>query len=416
MKTLQAHHKSQLEIEILRSISFTPRFLEMFDLKEDDFGTPVNIKIFKRMVDLRMENKEINLMNLYAHGKLTVDDLRGVISTDSMFTDKIYYQLPKDFINACQILREDNNKRKILRYVEWADNSDDFLQQMRDIENGGIGSLNETFEKQLEAYLERKKKLREQQIAGNPIGLFTSWVKFNELVAAQPGEMVVIGARPSIGKTSMALDIAIEAAAFGQKVLFVSMEMPEDQIFDKIFAYLNDEPIWKYKYGKASEADIRREFEAIKKNFILRYRPKLTTAQLSRLICLESNLDVVVVDYLQLLRDTPTRGENENNRLGKISSNLKMMAGEHRVVMIVPAQLNRENEKAKREPMLSDLRDSGCIEQDADIVGLLHRSDRAATDAKLIIAKNRNGKTGVLHFWFAPEVSKFKEANEIIND
>lgn len=415
MKTLAGHHKAQLEQEVLQSIMYRPSFLEIFDLQENDFGGGRNSKIFSRMLELRIENKEINIMNLY-NPKLTVDDLAGVITGGSFFSESTPFQNPRDFINACQMLREDNTKRRITRLAEGAETVEEFINEMRNIEYGSVERMDETFDKQLDRYLENKRKLRERQLAGAPIGLFTGWRRFNELVAVQPGELFVIGARPSIGKTSIALDIGIEAAALGQRVLFASMEMPEDQIFDKIFAYLNSDPIWKYKYGKASEEEIRREAAVIRERFLFRYRPKLTTTQLARIISLEGKLDVVIVDYLQLLKDKNLRGDSENNRLGRVSGNLKMLAGEHRVVMIVPAQLNRGNEKEKREPILSDLRDSGCIEQDADIVALLHRTDRAATSAKLIIAKNRNGKTGVIDFWFTPEASKFEEANEIIND
>lgn len=414
MKTLSAHHKSQLEQEILQSIAYRSNYLELFDLQESDFGGGKNSKIFARMLEIRMENKEINLMNLHSP-TLTVDDLAGVITGVSMFSETPY-STPKDFINACNILREDNMKRRITRLAENAETTEEFLTEMRNIELGGKERQDESFDQQLERYLENKRKLRERQLAGTPIGLFTGWTRFNELVAVQPGELFVIGARPSIGKTSIALDIGIEAAALGQRVLFASMEMAEDQIFDKIFAYLNSDPIWKYKYGKASEEEIRREAAVIRERFLFRYRPKLTTTQLARIIALEGKLDVVIVDYLQLLKDKGIRGDSENNRLGRISGNLKMLAGEHKLVMIVPAQLNRGNEKEKREPILSDLRDSGCIEQDADVVALLHRTDRAATCAKLIVAKNRNGKVGVLDFWFTPEASKFEEANEIVNE
>jgi replicative DNA helicase len=127
------------------------------------------------------------------------------------------------------------------------------------------------------------------------------------------------------------------------------------------------------------------------------------------------DLDVVVVDYLQLLGDDLKKGETENNRISRISRNLKKLAISKNCAVVALAQLNRLSEKDKRVPILSDIRDSGSIEQDADSVILLHRESREDVEMSARVAKNRNGETGELSYIFDLKIGDLRETDSIYN-
>lgn len=412
MELLANPKRKDLEIQILVSVCERTEFLDLFDFTDEDFFYQENKKIFAKILELRGDSKEINIMSVLGF----MGEDFSIIPYVNVWNEGMTMapHTPKSFLELCKVLREDTRKFQLQRLIQHSTSSDEFLECLSEISTPPLEKPL-TFDQKTNQYLEVLEQRMKKQKEGGSVGIETDWEHFDEKVSMIPGDYVVVGARTSIGKTSFALNVAIEAAANKQKVLFISMEMTEESIFDKIVSRLTKIPVWKFAKGYVNETSfdlVRQEIQCIKDNMTFVYLPNCTTSQVANLVKKEGGVDLVVVDYLQLMKDKSQKGETENLRLGRISGTLKAIAGTEKCVMLVPAQLNRESEKNKREPYLSDLRDSGCIEQDADKVLLLHRETRQSTNAKLILAKNRTGATGEIYFKFDPELSFFSECTD----
>ena len=244
------------------------------------------------------------------------------------------------------------------------------------------------------------------------------------------GEMIVVAARPSMGKTSIGMQIA-EHVAIDLKlpVGVFSLEMSNESLVLRMIASLARVNLRTVRDGFLSEADFARLSSAASRlsgaKLFIDDTSGLSILQLrarARRMHQQHGVKLFVVDYLQLLNAAGKRSEeNRQQEIADISSGIKALAKELNVPVIVLAQLNREIEKDKaRKPRLADLRESGAIEQDADIVGLLYKPDRNKEDeskeeseacaVNLLIAKQRNGPTGDVHFTFLKPYTRFEAA------
>jgi replicative DNA helicase len=246
----------------------------------------------------------------------------------------------------------------------------------------------------------------------------------NKLSGLQPSDLVILAARPSCGKTALALDMARQAAAHhNKKVLIFSLEMNAAQLVDRMMAAEARVDAWRMRTGQLSAEDdfqkIRDSLDRLANapifiddqpgNNILRMR-----SSARRLKHDLGGLDLIIVDYLQLM--VPTQSRNSDNvvqQVTEISRSLKNLARELNVPVLALSQLSRAVEQRGGKPRLSDLRDSGSIEQDADVVMFIHREDRInpETDrpniAEIMIEKHRNGPTGKVDLYFDDKKATF---------
>jgi replicative DNA helicase len=248
------------------------------------------------------------------------------------------------------------------------------------------------------------------------------------------GEMIVIAARPSMGKTSLAMNIA-EAVAIDQKlpVGVFSLEMTAEQLVLRMLCSRSRVNLRNIREGFLAERDFPKLTGAAGKlanaPLFIDDTPGLSILQLrakARRMAQQYGVKLFVIDYLQLLHSTARRAENRQQEIADISNGVKSLAKELKVPVVVLSQLNRELEKDKnRKPRLSDLRESGAIEQDADLVALLYKpgsgedEDGAEQDAvpvNLLIAKQRNGPTGDVHLTFLKSYTRFESAAKISGD
>ena len=235
-------------------------------------------------------------------------------------------------------------------------------------------------------------------------------------------DLILLAARPGMGKTSMALNILLHAGKFsGKTVVFFSLEMSREQLAMRLIAGESFVDNKKLVTGKLSEEDwekIAAASAALNRTQILiDDNPALSVADMNAKCRRVDNLGLVVIDYLQLMQSAGGRsyaGENRQQAVADISRALKIMAKELRVPVLCLSQLSRANEaRSNKRPMLSDLRESGAIEQDADIVMFLYREDYYDEDsenhnlAECIIAKNRHGETGTVELQWLPEYTTF---------
>lgn len=246
-------------------------------------------------------------------------------------------------------------------------------------------------------------------------GVRTGFVDLdNKLAGLQKSDLIILAARPSVGKTSLALDIArVAATKHNAKVGIFSLEMSAQQLIDRMIASESRVDSWKLRTGRVS-TDL--EFSMIRDSLdrlaaapiFIDDEPNNNIVRMkatARRLKSEQGLDLIIVDYLQLI--TPMRNvESLVQQVSEISRSLKALARELDVPVVALSQLSRAVEKRGDEPRLSDLRDSGSIEQDADVVMFIHREDKIMKEtarpniAKIIIAKHRNGPTGTVELFF----------------
>lgn len=268
---------------------------------------------------------------------------------------------------------------------------------------------------QLLTYYQNYLDIAKQRTEEGKTGLLTGFKRLDEWLSLQPGNFIILAARPSVGKSALAINQAVGAAMYGQKVLYVSTEMSGHEIMNRVFAGFASISNTRFKYATYTDSDMvlcLREFKQIKDNFKLIYAPGSTSKDVLSFARTALPFDIVIIDHMDLLRDERIKGETEATTIGRITSSFKAFAGEHNVIVYALSQCNRE---AKGKfPELHELRGSGTKEQDADVVLILHRdiSDvdgQSIKEAMIRIAKNRNGRIGDLKLSFDCPTTMFKE-------
>ena len=238
-------------------------------------------------------------------------------------------------------------------------------------------------------------------------------------------ELIVIAARPGMGKTAFALNVATFAASNKKTVAIFNLEMNAEQLATRMISSLGQIPLNKLRTGKLEHSDWKRVNEAISQladaNIYIDDTPGITVGEIKskcrRLSSMPEGLDLVVIDYLQLVSTGSHFLGNRQQEVSEISRSLKTMALELNIPVISVAQLSREVEKRDdKRPLMSDLRESGSIEQDADIVAFLYRedyynkearSDDYTSESEFIINKNRSGPTGSIDLLFKRNTGTF---------
>ncbi|MEY4442007.1 MAG: putative replicative helicase [Pseudomonadota bacterium] len=270
---------------------------------------------------------------------------------------------------------------------------------------------------------------RVEEMSQNPndiTGVPTGFHDFDRMTSGmQPGDLIVLAARPSMGKTALAINIAENVAVQeGLPVAVFSMEMGASQLAVRIVGSIGRIDQGHLRTGKLSDDEWPRLTEAIEKlrnvSLHIDETPGLTTSELRanarRLSRQCGKLGLIVVDYLQLMSGSSSDGnDNRATELGEISRGLKMLAKELQCPVIALSQLNRSVEqRTDKRPMMSDLRESGAIEQDADVIMFIYRDDYYNKDSKepgvaeVIIGKQRNGPTGTIKLAFLKPITKFE--------
>ncbi len=270
---------------------------------------------------------------------------------------------------------------------------------------------------------------RVQEMADNPndvTGVPTGFYDLDRLTSGfQAGDLIVLAARPSMGKTALAINIAEHVALNeGLPVAVFSMEMGAAQLAVRIVGSIGRIDQGHLRTGKLTDEEWPRLTEAIEKlrtiSLHIDETAGLTSSELRanarRLSRQCGKLGLIVVDYLQLMSGSTNDGENRATELGEISRGLKMLAKELQCPVVALSQLNRSVEtRPDKRPMMSDLRDSGAIEQDADIIMFIYRDEYYTKDAckepgvaEVIIAKQRNGPTGLVKLAFIKNITKFE--------
>jgi replicative DNA helicase len=261
-------------------------------------------------------------------------------------------------------------------------------------------------------------------------GLATHFIEFDRMTSGlQDSELVIIAARPSMGKTALAINIAQNAAIRDGKVVAVfSLEMSKESLLRRLLASEAQVNSRKIQTGFLPKEDKGKLLSALERlmesKMFIDDTPGITLAEMRakarRLKQQEGRLDLIVVDYLQLMTGSNATGnkgfENRTQEVSSISRGLKALAKEMKIPVVALSQLSRGSEQrtGDKKPLLSDLRESGSIEQDADVVAFIHREEYYNRDdedlkgkAEIIIAKQRNGPTGSVHLLYLSDFTLF---------
>ena len=241
----------------------------------------------------------------------------------------------------------------------------------------------------------------------------------------QKGDLIILAARPSMGKTALALNIAVNSASVTPGAIAIfSLEMPSEQVALRILAAAADVEIQKLRTGKLNDEEWSKLNTASQKlknqNFFIDDTPGIKVSEMyakARKLAQDEGLFMIVVDYIQLIQATG-KSESRQQEVSEISRRLKAMARELNVPVIALSQLSRSVEaRQDKRPMLSDLRESGALEQDADLVLFLYRDayykaeeekgDAKREDVELLLSKHRNGPTGKIVLAFEKECNRF---------
>ena len=400
-------------------------------LKEDFYHQQYGV-LFDSMVELYSQGKPVDLVTL--QNKLKEKDVPGEISSLE-FVGELVRAVPTsaNIKLYCNIVKENAMKRKLIRIME-------------DIENecyAGKESLESVFDKTehdvfallssrsqgdfvpirqvVMNALEKIEKASKQ--SGTVTGIPTGFTDLDYRTAGlQPSDLILVAARPSMGKTAFVLNIA-QHVAFHKNLAcaIFSLEMSKEQLVNRMFSLESHVDAQALRTGNLSDADWEQLVEGAgiigESKLIIDDTPGISISELRskcRKYKLEVGLDIIIIDYLQLMSGSGRSTDSRQQEISDISRSLKALARELNVPVVALSQLSRAVEqRPDHRPMLSDLRESGAIEQDADVVMFIYRDDyyNKDTDLKgiseIIIAKQRNGPIGTVNLAWLPQYTKF---------
>lgn len=402
-------------------------------LRPDDFYDERHQIIFKAMVALYDQHKPIDLLTLTS--KLRTEKNLKAVGGGAYLAELSNFVPAASHAKAyAEIVENTSTRRKLIK-------AGTNISEKAYEENANVGELIGEAEKELfevsdkvvksdyvamddllVSALERIAELRKNK--GALRGLKTGFIDIDKKTAGfQKGDLIIIGARPAMGKTTMAQNLAYNIASINKKgVLFFSMEMAANEIVDRIISDISDVDNWKMRTGNLTDEEFSRigdsldEFDELP--IYIDDTSSLTILEIrnkARRAMHDHEIGVVIIDYLQLITGSDRYKGNRVQEITEISRGLKILARELEIPVIALAQLSRNvTGRDDPRPVLSDLRDSGSIEQDADLVMFLHRPDyykkpdeEDTNITELIIRKHRHGAIGTIELYFDGAKSRF---------
>jgi len=403
-------------------------------LTEEDFATPQLKEIFAAIMDLFEEGKPVDVITvaerLRERGTFEAvggnEYLTNLVINTPTTANATYY---------AKIVEEKSLLRKLInssiKIIEKCKSQTERVEDIVDFAEKTIFNVishknSKDFSHLKEILIETYNKIEELYLRkSHIIGVPTGFAEFDRMTAGlQPSDLILIAARPAMGKTSFALNIVQHAALrAGVPVAVFSLEMSKEQLVTRMICSEAMIDSHKLRTGNLEDEEWKKFAKALallsNAPIYIDDTPAITVAEMRakcrRLKLKEKGLGLVMVDYLQLMT-ARGRFESKQQEIAEISRSLKALARELNVPVLALSQLSRAPEtRADHRPILSDLRESGAIEQDADIVAFLYRDEYYNPDtdkkhiAELIIAKHRNGPTGTIELLFLDKHTKFKD-------
>ena len=400
-------------------------------LKEDFYHQQYGV-LFEAMVELHNSGQPVDLVTLSA--KLKEKDVPEEVSSPG-FIGGLVRDVPTsaNVKYYCNIVKENAMKRKLIRVTEEIENEcyagKESLESIMDKTEHDVCALLSSrtggdyvpIRQVVMNALEKIEKASQQ--SGTVTGIPTGFIDLDYRTAGlQPSDLILIAARPSMGKTAFVLNIA-QYVAFHENMCtaIFSLEMSKEQLVNRLFSLESRVDAQALRTGNLSDADWAKLVEGAgiigDSELIIDDTPGISISEMRskcRKYKLEHDLKLIIIDYLQLMSGSGRSSDSRQQEISDISRSLKALARELNVPVIALSQLSRAVEqRPDHRPMLSDLRESGAIEQDADVVMFIYRDDYYNKDTELkgiseiIIAKQRNGPIGTVNLAWLPEYTKF---------
>lgn len=412
-------------------------FLQPDDFYKNDHGV-----IFETMLELYENRDPIDVLSISnkLDEKNKLEEIGG-----SSYIASLVNIVPSSshVLHYAKVVQKKAMLRRLIsaadHIVEMGYSETEDVDKLLDEAEQGIFKVSQKYLKQdfvpiksiLESAFDRIDELHKDDasVRGVPTG-FTDIDKI--LAGFQKSDLIILAARPSIGKTTIALDIARQIGVQAKvPVGIFSLEMSSDQLIDRMLAAQAGIDLWRLRTGKLRDKGPDNDFEKINEAMgILSEAPIyiddtasaniMEMRTMARRLQSEHNLGLIIIDYLQLMEGRRASSENRVQEISEISRALKQLARELNIPILALSQLSRQVEsRSPQIPKLSDLRESGSIEQDADVVMMLYREDREKPDTPnknivdVIVAKHRNGPLGKASLYFQEESTTFKSLEKI---
>ena len=427
-------HSLEAERSVLGSMLIDPEAVETAAeiIREEDFYARQNGILFQTMLEMQQKGIAIDPVTLQT--RLREKNLPPELYADEMIRELIMTVPTSANIKSyATIVAEKSLLRSMIRANEeiagncYAENEE--MDALLDKAEKRIFEISQrrtasNFVPIRQIVLNAMDKIEQaSRIQGSVTGLSTGFTDLdNRTAGLQPADFILVAARPSMGKTALVLNIAEYMTMRENRcVAIFSLEMSKEQLVNRLFAMQSHVEAQKIRTGDLSEAEWTEVIESAvnigESRLIIDDTPAITVAELRskcRKYKLEYGLEIIIIDYLQLMSGSGRSGDSRQQEISDISRALKALARELNVPVVALSQLSRAVEsRPNHRPMLSDLRESGAIEQDADVVIGLYRDgyyNKEAENpnlAEAIVLKNRKGATGTVQLNWLPEYTSF---------
>lgn len=387
-----------------------------FLLDENDFVNAKHRQIIKAINELKAEKKEISILAIQS--KIKTDNKAPVLEYLANLGKYIRTSSADSIYNS---LIELSKKRKLLKVVQEKEaeiqdcENIDILSQELIKEVNQIELINEKEKTFVEQVIDAIEQIEKNSKTETDYSLYTGLTDFdNKTCGLHEEELTIIGARPGVGKTTLALQIAEHIARKGVETAIISLEMSDHQIIQKMLSKRTGINTYKMRLGTLEDEDFSKiglvcgEISSLPIHLITNARTLQHIENIARKLKNKNNLGLLIIDYIQLIKNKG-KFNNREQEVADITRTLKLLSLELKIPIIGLCQLNRN--ATRQEPMLSDLRESGAIEQDADNVIFLYQEKEQEgniIDVTLKIAKQRAGEVGKVYLKFNKAFNEFK--------
>lgn len=438
-------HSLEAERTVLGALLLDPEaVIKVTDfLRPEDFYDPVHKQIYHAIFDLYQGHVPVDFITV--SNKLADDQALQTVGGSAFLADlassvptSLHVYQYGQIVKAKALHREMIDAgRKIVGYGYEVDKP---ITELLDNAEKAIFQITNKFLKEKFVHIkdvldDRYEKFAELHASGEDTtkGCPTGFTSLDaKLSGLQPSDLIILAARPSMGKTALAMNFAVNAAVKSHKTVGIfSLEMSKEQLVDRLFASMLGVDSWKLQRGKLDDSDFQNMGPVMdqmaKANIFIddtsaSSMPEFRTK--ARRLQMEHGLDLLIIDYLQLMSTgNSSYAGNRVQEISEISRTIKQVARELRIPIIALSQLSRAVEaRPDKQPQLSDLRESGSIEQDADVVMMLYRDDYYNEDSDrqnmcdVFIRKHRNGPVGRVELMFKKEQMRFYDVDKQHSD
>lgn len=421
-------HNEEAELSVLGAILINKDSIGLISQKisPKDFYDEIHSKIFEAMLSLYEEGRPIDMLTLTKRLKKLKYD-----KADASYLTDLLNAVPTaaNIEHYADIISEDSIKRSLINLgsdiVEMGFMEEKSAEELLDKTESSVFALSQGhnirgFVPIKDSLAESFDRIDELHKSGAGLrGVRTGFSDIDNILSGmQASNLLILAARPGQGKTALIVNIAQNIAVAEKKPVGIfSLEMSQEELVDRLLVGQADVDAWRLKTGKLSENDFAKLSEAMgllaDAPIFIDDTPGISVSQIrtkARRLQMEHNVSVIIVDYLQLV-DPGKHYDNRVQEVSIVSQALKNLARELKIPVLAVSQLSRAVEhRGERRPQLADLRESGAIEQDADVVMFLYRPDSEITNViqtKLLVAKHRNGPMGEIDLLFRGDRIRF---------